>query len=192
MPGARVENSEAIEAVRAGLIVFSERAGAALASVRQEVQKQLRWLQQEHPQYWQNEERRGFDRVASTRIAYETCRLRTVAGHRSACIEEKVAHQRAQRRLETVQQQIELTRRWGQQVADQSQEFFARLTPLERQTEENIPRMVALLERMLTALDAYADKLTDDASVSAGPAEVPTPAAPESCPPAEPESSVGT
>lgn len=174
MAGANVRTTASLSDVRNALIQFHERAGGALASIRQESLRTLRWLQDEQPQYWQSELRRGFDRVASARVSYETCRMRTVAGHRSACIEEKVALQRAQRRLEYVQQQIEVTRRWAQKAADEANEFFGRLGPLEHALEDDLPRMVASLERMLDAIEDYdstsrqdAESTSDNASAEA-------------------------
>lgn len=155
MPEARVQDSAAMIDVRGALIQFAERADSALGSLRQEARRTLRWLQDEQPQYWQSELRKGYDRVSSCRISYETCRMRTVAGHRSACIEEKVALQKAQRRLEYVQQQIDVTRRVGLRSADQTNEFLGKLGPLERWLEYEIPQMVAVLDQMLLAIEAY-------------------------------------
>jgi len=155
MPEARVHDSAAITDVRAALVQFAERADSALGSLRQEARRTLRWLQDEQPQYWQTELRKGYDRVSSCRISYETCRMRTVAGHRSACIEEKVALQKAQRRLEYVQQQIDVTRRAGLRAADQTNEFLGKVGPLERWLEYEIPQMVNVLDQMLLAIEAY-------------------------------------
>ncbi|MDX1970577.1 MAG: hypothetical protein SFV23_25630 [Planctomycetaceae bacterium] len=177
MSGAQVETTAALSDVRSALIVFAERAQAALASLRQETRSTLRWLHDEQPHYWQQELRRAYDRVASTRIEYETCRMRTVAGHRSACIEEKVAFQKAQRRLEYVQQQIEVTRRWGIQAADQANEFFGKIGPLERILDYDLPQMVAVLERMLTAIEAYASDVAEPESVSVSAVAAQFPAA---------------
>lgn len=162
MPSARVESTEGLIDLRSALVQFGERTQGALSSLRQEARRTLRWLQDEQPQYWQAELRRAFDQVASTRIAYETCRMRTIAGHRSACIEEKVAQQRAQRRLEYVQQQIDVTRQWGLRAADQANEFFGKLGPLERAIDYDVPRMIALLEQLLAAIDAYVENLPPD------------------------------
>lgn len=157
MTGARVETTEALEEVRTALILFQERAQAALGSLRQETRSTLRWLQEDQPRYWQFELRKAYDRVATTRQAYESCRLRTVAGHRSACIEEQVALRKAQRRLEYVQEQIIVTRGVGIQAADQANEFFGQLGPMERMLEDELPVMVAVVERMLAAIEAYAN-----------------------------------
>lgn len=156
MSGANVRASESLAEFRGGVIAFRERAQAALGSLRQESLKTLRWLEQDQPQYWQQQQRLGYDRVASARVAYETCRMRTVAGHRSACIEEQVALRRARARLEYVQQQLEVVRRWSHQAGDQVNEFFGKLNPLERMLEDDVLQMIALLERMILSIEAYA------------------------------------
>jgi len=156
MSGARVQSSEVLVALRGGIVAFRERALAAIGSLRQETQRTIRWLEQEQPHYWQHQERIGYDHVASCRVAYETCRLRTIAKHRSACIEEQVALRRAKARMEHVQQQIEVVRRWSIQAADQSNEFFGKLNPLERMLEHDVVQMIAALESMVLSIEAYA------------------------------------
>lgn len=166
MPEARVQDTNVISDVRAALVQFAERADSALGSLRTEARRTLRWLQDEQPQYWQSELRKSFDRVSSCRIAYETCRMRTVAGHRSACIEEKVALQKAQRRLEYVQHQIDVTRRAGMNAADQTNEFLGKVGPLERWLEYEIPQMIAVLDQMVLSIEAYQSGTTSEPSSS--------------------------
>lgn len=155
--GAQVWTLDALVEFRAALIVFLERAAGACGSLRQEVQRTMIWLEQEQPRYWQEQVRRAFDRVAGARTALETCRLRTVAGRRPACIEEQVALRRAKERLEYCQGQVEVTRRWAIKARDQSEEFMGRIGPLERALEYEVPQMLAALERMIAAIEAYAD-----------------------------------
>jgi hypothetical protein len=161
MPSARVQSTDVLLALRGGVIAFRERALAAVGSLRQETQRTVRWLEQEQPQYWQHQERVGYDRVASCRAAYDTCRMRTIAGHRSACIEEQVALRRAKARLVYVQEQREVIRRWGIIVADQGTELLGKLNPVERMLEYDVSQMIAAIERMVESIEAYAGLTTD-------------------------------
>jgi hypothetical protein len=167
MSSAQVRSTEALIALRGGIIAFRERALAAVGSLRQETQRTVRWLEQEQPHYWQHQERIGYDRVASCRVAYDTCRMRTIAGHRSACIEEQVALRRAKTRLEYVQQQREVVRRWSAIAGDQANEFFGKMNPLERMLEHDVVQMIAAVDRMVQAIEAYAGAApTDDATTN--------------------------
>jgi hypothetical protein len=155
MVGARVTSLEALVEFRAALATFLERARSAVGSLRQETHRTLLWLEQEQPRYWAEEVRRAFDRVAAARGAYDACRLRTVAGHRSACIEEQQALRKAQRRVEYCQSQVDVVRRWSQTARDQGDEFFGKIGPLERMLEHEVPLMIALMERMIDSIEAY-------------------------------------
>ncbi|MFT2588664.1 hypothetical protein, partial [Escherichia coli] len=74
------------------------------------------------PNYWREQERKAYDLVASTRVALETCRLRTVAGHRSECIDEKKAYERAKLRMEFVREKQALVRKWLVEAAREANE----------------------------------------------------------------------
>lgn len=160
MPGsgrANVQSIDALRDTRLALIAFGERTDAALADLRSKIDRTLAWLEQDRPLYWREQERRAYDLVASTRIAYETCRMRTVGGRHSECIEEKVAHQRAKARLEHCQRKIEIVRRWNAEAGRQADEFRGRVGPLKRTLEDDLPNLVALVTRMIDSLEAYAD-----------------------------------
>ncbi|MCA9081829.1 MAG: hypothetical protein KDA58_14805, partial [Planctomycetaceae bacterium] len=122
-----------------------------------EMQKVDAWIQQERPQYWTREVRRGFDKIAETRVALNRCEMRTVAGQRSACIEEKQAFAAAKRRLELCQEQIKNVRRWAMKLGHEENEFRGRLSGLRRCVESDLPKAIALLEQTATVLEAYAE-----------------------------------
>lgn len=114
--------------------------------------------------YWREQERRAYDGVASARVAYETCRMRTVGGRHSECIEEKVAFQRAKARLEYCQHKVEVVRRWNVEAGRQANEYRGRAAPLQRSLDEGLPNVLALLGRMIDSLEAYADIRPADGS----------------------------
>ena len=157
MPSARVTSIDAIVAFRAAVIGFLDRGPAALGSLRQETHRTMMWLEQEQPRYWQEELRKGYDRVATARTALEACRMRTVAGHRSACIEEQVALRKAKERVEYCQSQADVTRRWAIRAREEADEFLGKIAPLDRSFQQEVPNMIAVLEQMILALEAYQD-----------------------------------
>ncbi len=176
-PGnANVQSVDALRDVRLSLIAFGERASSALGELRSKIDRTLAWLQQDRPMYWREQERRAYDGVASARIAYETCRMRTVGGRHSECIEEKVAFQRAKVRLEFCQHKIEVVLRWTIEAGRQVDEYRGRSGPLKRRIDEEIPNVVAMLSRMIDALEAYAEirsAQVESTPVSLGSADEP-------------------
>ena len=171
-PGhANVQSLDALRDVRLALILFQERATSALGGLRTKIDRTRAWLEQDRPLYWRDQERRAYDGVASARVAYNTCRLRTVGGRHSECIEEKVAMQRAKARLEFCQQKVDIVRRVNVETGQQADDYRGRSGPLQRLLDEDIPNVLAMLSRMIVAIEAYAaiGVLPDDsASVRLG------------------------
>lgn len=169
MPGpgpANVQSLDALRDVRLALILFQERAVSAMGGLRTKIDRTRAWLEQDRPLYWKDQERRAYDDVASCRVAYDTCRLRTVGGRHPECIEEKVALQRAKGRLEFCQQKVDIVRRVNIEVGQQADDYRGRTGPLQRLLDEDIPNVLAMMSRMIDAIEAYAavGVLPDDAA----------------------------
>jgi hypothetical protein len=153
----QVRDIDAIRRFRLQLMRFAEELEGALQSMQQEVQKSFEWIDHEAPHYWTSQIRRAYDLVASTRMNYESCRMRTVAGHRAACIEEKQAYERAKRRLQHCQEQKERVRQWGQKIHHSADEFRGRLSAIRRLLDVDIPEGLAYLANTVSILEKYAE-----------------------------------
>ena len=156
-PSANVRSISALRYFRASLIKFAEEADKAVVTMQSEVHRTTEWIENDRPSYWKEQIRRGFDRVSQCRIALETCRMRTVAGNRPSCIEEKKAFEQAKRRLQTAHEKVEAVRRWANKIRHSSDEFRGRIGQLDHFLRNDIPRVVMLLDRMIAALEAYAE-----------------------------------
>ena len=157
MPSAHVTSIEAVREFRAALIQFAEEAGAALESMSAQIHRALDWVEHQQPAYWQQQIKLAFDDVAETRMQLETCRLRTVAGHRPLCIEEKQNHRRAKQRLEYCQQMVPKVKRWTIKFRHEADEYRGRMGQLNHTVKVELPRMIALIDRTATALEKYAE-----------------------------------
>ncbi|WP_397571260.1 hypothetical protein [Schlesneria sp. T3-172] len=155
---ANIHSVDALRDVRAALILFQERSTTALSDLRQKIERTVAWLELDRPNYWKEQERRAYDRVATTRTAFETCRLRTVAGHRSDCIEEKKAFERAKMRMEYVREKQEVTWKWMVEASREANEYRARTSTLQRTLDFDVPLMIAQLGRMIDALEGYTNQ----------------------------------
>ena len=154
---ANVRNIEAIRDFRAALMKFAEEAESALQSMQMDTHRAFEWIEHDRPHYWTIQVRKAFDLVAATRSALNTCQMRTVAGHRSACIEEKQAYAQAKRRLQHCQEQVARVQRWGQKVRHDADEFRGRLAGLKKLLDVDIPKALALLEKTAMVLESYAE-----------------------------------
>ncbi|QDT54133.1 hypothetical protein Pan44_21600 [Caulifigura coniformis] len=153
---AQVRSIPALREFKAALALFREDASSSIDMMLMELHRAIDWIEHDRPAYWQNETRKAFELVASTRTALNTCLMRTVAGRRSSCIEEKQAHAAAKRRLQHCQEQIERVRRWTIKIRQEIDEFRSRLSVLRRRLDADVPNSILMLDRMATALEAYA------------------------------------
>ena len=135
--------------------VFQDEAENALLALDQQVSKVLAWYDYDAPHYWKEQVRKSFDDVARARAAYETCRMRTVAGHRPSCYEEKEALAAAKRRQEYAHEQVEVVGRWSVRLHRVIDEFRAQSGRFKLYLDSDVEKTAALLERTLASLESY-------------------------------------
>ncbi len=160
---AHVTSIDSIVAFAAALQSFEDDASRALLMIDEQAKGALQWLENDAPQYWREQIRVGYDNVARTRTALQTCRMRSVAGNRPACLEETEAHRAAQRKVRQAEEKVEVVRKWAQKVRHQMDEYRGRIMSLKRCLEGDLPQTIALLERTVATLDDYVEGQRGDA-----------------------------
>ena len=83
----------------------------------------------------------------------------TVAGHRSECIDEKKSLAQAKRNLEMAQQKVQLCRQWSVKAHRAADEYNAQLGRAEQALNPGRPQMLALMERIIIALEGYVSSM---------------------------------
>ena len=146
----------------------------ALGDVRQKIDRTVSWLEMDRPSYWRDQEHRAYDLLATTRIAYETCRLRTVGGRKSDCIEEKKAFERAKIRMEYVREKQLAVKKWMVQAGREANEYRARTSVFQRMLENEVPLLIAQMGRMIDAIEAYSEIQTTKADAASLTTSVPS------------------
>jgi len=164
MPRANVKSIEAIRSFRVALIKFAEKVTDAVESMKDQVFHAVSWVELEQPRHWHQQELTAYDRVSEARIQLDVSKMRKeTADFRPSLIEEKQALQAAKRRLEYCRQKVQLVKAAAYKVRHEADEFQGRLGQVERLLETDLPNMIALLERMVSSLEAYAEVSTKDA-----------------------------
>lgn len=170
---AQVRSIVHIRDMQAAVRVFRDSASNALDLMLMELQRAIEWIEHDRPAYWEQQTRRAFEQVAATRTAMNTCLMRTVAGRHPSCIEEKQAHEKAKRRLQHCQEQIERVKRWSVKIRHEVDEFRSRISALRRRLDGELPKSAQYLDRMASALEAYADMIQQPALPSESAPELP-------------------
>jgi hypothetical protein len=154
--GANVSSIDAVQAFRVAMNTFAFEARDALAVYEMEVNRTLDWLQKGAPLAWENEHRKSEAAVAQAKIDLSRCRSMPLAdGSAPSCMEEKKQLERARQRLAYVENKIPVVRKAGQAADREVTEYKGRASQLASLLDGEIPRAIALLDRVLTILESY-------------------------------------
>jgi hypothetical protein len=137
--------------------MFLHEAGEALDSHDQETRRMLDWLLADQPARWQQEVRRGDDELTRAKIELERCRSsRLPGGEPPSCMEERKAVDRARLRRAYAEQKVEAVQKWGRLFDREVTEYSARANQLRSLVDVDLVGAMAMLDRVLTSLEAYA------------------------------------
>jgi hypothetical protein len=164
-PRANVRSVEAVRQFRPALIRFEEDLSLALGAMRQEINRTLDWLDHDCAHHWQQQVRLSFDRVAESRTQLSRRQMITVAGRHPDCLEEKKALAAAKRQLEYAQDKVRMVREWSIKAHRAADEYSSRAGQAEQTIGQSLSRSMALMDRMIAALESY---VGIEGSLSAG------------------------
>lgn len=153
---AHVENLEVLMRVRTAIIKFWETAADALSAAEMESSHGLGWITEDLPAQWQAELRRRELKVTQAQAELDRARMAIVRGEPPACTDQKVALAKAKRRREEAEEKLKLTKRWARTLEDEVRDYRLPTQQLSDFLVGEMPRAVAEIDRMLTALEGYA------------------------------------
>jgi len=177
MQNANVTSFEMIREFRAALLVFQNRVLDALATLQEQVFQALDYVENDRPRYWRQQVLNAYDAISAARVALEQAKMRKeISGNRASLIEEKTVIRDAKQHLQKCKETVERVRQAGITLHHEADEFMGRLSQLQQLIETDIPKMCGLIERMLEALEKYAEVGGGNVD-SSGPTDDPQPEA---------------
>jgi exonuclease VII large subunit len=153
--GAKVRSIDAVGTFSAALKNFEEEATGALTSLDMEVRRAMEWIHQERKEYWKHQVRLRQDKVAEARGDLERCLTYRSTDEEPSCHDEKIALEKARRRLRVAEEKVQIVRHWGRVLDHEVHEFRGSINQLAHWLQVDHPQSVAALERMMSALSAY-------------------------------------
>lgn len=172
---AKVTSLEALEAFRARLIVYREKAGRVLDEVSDDVTRTRLWLETDRPAYWQNHLRRLSRDLEQAQQELFSAQL---SGLRDASINQQVAVQKLRRAIRAGEDKAKTVKQWQRQFDTRIEMPARQAEKLRHFLEHDLSKAVAFLNEVIKSLAAYAE-LTPG-NVRTAP---PTPAAESPAPP---------
>lgn len=151
---AKVTSLEAIEAFRARLIIYRDRAGRLLDEVNDDVIRSRLWLQGDRTAHWQNELKR---RDLDLKHKQEELFSAQMSGLREAPFAQQAAVRKAKESIHAAEEKMKVVRQWNRQ-------FDHRVEPLSRHVEKfrhnlshDLGEAIGWLGELIKAISAYAE-----------------------------------
>ena len=174
--GAQVESIAVLDDFRAALAQFAHTARAALESADLEIRRSLEWVSHEQLAFWKAELRRRDDAIATAKQELHRAKMSLTAfGHVPDCADQKAALAKAKARYEEAERKIANVKRWSHVLKIEADDYLGPARQLLSMLEGDVPKSLALLDRMARSLVSYVEV-----------------AAPFSAPPAPPGAGIET
>lgn len=165
---AQVTSLEALEAFRARLIIYREKAGRVLDEISDEVVRTRLWLQTDRVTHWQGQIRRCHKELEMRQQELFSAQL---SGLRDASYGQQHAVVRAKQKLREAEERLQRVKIWNRQ-------FDQRVEAPARQVEKLRHTLQHDLGAAIAHLDALGKTLADYAALRPARPESPAPDSP--------------
>ena len=152
---AHVSSIDALEAFRADLIRFVEKARVALEDAEGEVRRTRQWLDVDRTNHWTGQMKQRLKQLEQAEAEYYNARItrpdENHAPHRMAVA-------KAQRRVDEAEEKLRILKRWRMQFDNRATPLLRRLDPAFFLVGNHLPKGVHALGEAIKALQDYAEK----------------------------------
>jgi hypothetical protein len=165
---AHVTSIDALDALRAKVVVFQAEASRALDEALDGIRSTRSWLELEQRQKWVGELRRRTKRLAQAEQEFFSARL---GDHHSVSAARRMAVDRAKAEVRAAEEKLERIKVWARELERRTAPLAKRIDGLRARVTEDFPKAAAFLRQAGDALQAYAEA----GAPEAGPAPAPSP-----------------
>jgi hypothetical protein len=151
---ARVSSIEALEALRATLIVFLERAYRSLDEVFDEIRRTRSWVQQDQRHHWELELRkrnRALDAAEQELLTARLSNLRDNIKHQQDMV------RKAKAAVAEGEEKLRNTKLWTRDFPHEVDPLARRLEGLRHYLDHDLPKAIAYLLQAQQTLAGYAE-----------------------------------
>jgi len=152
--GAHLSSIDALNSLRGGLVTFIEQIGKAMIEADLEIQRVSEWIGKDRPAYWAAELKKRETEIAKAKDELRKVTL-SITQHTPSAVEQKKALKKAQLRWEEAREKIAVCKRWRVQFDRAVHEYRGQAQHILSASEADLPKAVALLERLTADIDAY-------------------------------------
>jgi hypothetical protein len=151
---AKVTSLEAIEAFRARLIIYRDKAGRVLDEVGEDVIRTRVWLQTDRVTFWEGQIRR---RQKELEMRQQELFSAQISGMRDASFVQQQAVQRARRAIQEAEGKLQIVKQWNRQYDQRVEPVAKQVEKLRHNLVHDIGQAIAFLTEVTKTLAEYAE-----------------------------------
>ena len=151
---AKVTSLEAIEAFRAKLIIYRDKAGRVLDEVSDEVIRTRLWLETDRLTHWESQIRRLTRELEQRQQELFSAQM---SGLREASYMQQVAVQKAKRAIRDAEEKMQTVKHWRRQFDHQIEPPARQVEKLRHTLGHEMGMAVAWINELTKTLSAYAE-----------------------------------
>ena len=152
---AQVRSIDAIDAFRAHLVVYLDKARPLVDEISGDLRRMQLWLESDRLQYWQRETLRRTRVLEAAQQALLSARIATF---REATPLEQNAVHAARRALEEAQDKLRVLKRWIREFGPQTESLSRQIGAVDFVLSQDLPRAIAFLTETVRLLEDYSDR----------------------------------
>jgi hypothetical protein len=153
---ANVSSIDALEAFRADLIQYVEKARVALEDAEGEVRHTRSWLDVDQSVYWNRQFKQRAKQLEQAEAELYNVTLTSPTESHAF---QKMAVLKARRRLDEAGEKLRVLKHWRQTFDNRATPILRRLDPMFSLVGRDLPKGIHALGESIKALQAYAERV---------------------------------
>lgn len=153
---ANVSSIDALEAFRADLIQYVEKARVALENAEGEVRRTRSWLDVDRTGYWGGQFKQRSKQLEQAEAELYNVTLTSPSESHAF---QKMAVLKARRRMDEAEEKIRVLKHWRQTFDNRATPMLRQLDPMFSLVGREIPKGIHSLGESIKMLQAYAERL---------------------------------
>jgi len=151
---ANITSFDAIEAFRAGMIVYLGKARPLLEEVSGEIIRMRQWLEDDQRRHWENQLRLRSRKLEEARAELFNATLSKLSTTTSL---HQMAVQRADRAVRESEAKLKMVRKWNRELENRTGALVKQIEQFQAYLATDVRQAIAYLDRVMEALEAYAN-----------------------------------
>jgi hypothetical protein len=157
-PSANITSIDALRDFRQTLRQYELAVRDVLDCLGVEVNRGVDWVIHDRARFWPAETKRAEQAVAAARTELELSKLASLKNEQKSCLQEKKNLELAVARQRYCEDRTREVKRWWHLVDHAAQEHQGKIARLIHYLDTDIPRALAAIDRMIRALEQYAEQ----------------------------------